>query len=206
MAETRIEAVVFDVGAVLLEWNPRHLYRRLFDGDEAKVEWFLSTVCPPAWNVEQDRGRTVSEAEAEAIARHPDWADAIGAFYSRFQEMIPHAIEGTVATLETLKRAGYPVYGLTNFSAETFPPTRERFGFFALFDGIVVSGEEKLIKPDPEIYRRLIERHGLVPARTAFVDDSHRNVEAARELGLHAHRFEDPDRMRGWMRDLRLPV
>lgn len=200
-----IETVVFDFGAVLLEWNPRHLYTKIFD-DPAKVDWFLEEVCPPHWNVEQDRGRTIAEAEAEAIARHPDQAEPIRAFYGRFQEMIPHPIEGTVAALKALKAAGYPLYGLTNFSAETFPPTRERFGFFDLFDGIVVSGEERIIKPDPEIYRRLIERFSLNPDRTVFVDDSPRNVEAAARFGIKAHRFERAEDMTAWMRELDLPV
>jgi 2-haloacid dehalogenase len=205
MPDETIEAVVFDFGAVLLEWNPRHLYTKIFD-DPARVDWFLTEVCPPPWNVEQDRGRTIAEAEDEAIARHPDQREAIRAFYARFQEMIPHSIAGTVSALRALKEAGYPVYGLTNFSAETFPPTRARFDFFDLFDGIVVSGEERVIKPDPEIYRRLIERFSLDPKRTAFVDDSPANVEAAERFGIKSHRFEQADAMADWMRGLGLPV
>lgn len=205
MSDVTIDAVVFDFGAVLLEWNPRHLYTRIFD-DATRVEWFLSEVCPPDWNVEQDRGRTIVEAEAEAIGRHPDMADEVRAFYGRFQEMIPHAIDDSVGALKALKAEGYPVYGLTNFSAETLPPTRERFDFLRLFDGIVVSGEEKVIKPDPEIYRRLIDRFDLTPERTAFIDDSPRNVAAAQAFGLHSHRFETGPAMLTWARGLGLPV
>jgi 2-haloacid dehalogenase len=205
MPKVEIDAVVFDFGAVLLEWNPRYLYREMFE-DADRVEWFLSEVCPPEWNVEQDRGRTIDEAEVEAIRRHPEMAHEIRAFYGRFQEMIPHAIDESVGALKSLKASGYPVYGLTNFSAETLPPTRERFEFFSLFDGIVVSGEEKVIKPDPEIYRRLIDRYNLTPERTAFIDDSPRNVAAAEAFGIHAHRFEAGPEMLTWARGLGLPV
>lgn len=206
-----IDAVVFDVGNVLIEWDPRHLYRRVFthdDGtpDEARVTWFLTEVCHPDWNLQQDLGRPVAEAEAEALARHPDMGPAIRSFYGRFQTMIPGAIEGTVAVLETLKAAGVPVHGLTNFSAETFAPTRRRFAFLNAFDTVVVSGAERVVKPDPRLFEILVERAALTPSRTAFVDDSARNVEAARGLGFHAHRFEGADGFRAWLKDLGAPV
>lgn len=211
MTERAIDAVVFDVGNVLLEWDPRHLYRRLFTHDdatpdEARVAWFLAEVCHHDWNVEQDRGRRIADAEAEALARHPDLGPAIRAYYGRFQTMIPRAIDGTVAVLQTLKAAGFPVHGLTNFGAETFPPTRRRFAFLNSFDTVVVSGEEGVIKPDPRIYEILIERAGLEPSRTAFVDDSPRNIEAARALGFHAHEFRGADPFRSWLSALGAPV
>jgi 2-haloacid dehalogenase len=206
-----VDAVVFDVGQVLIEWDPRHLYRKVFTRDdatpdEARVEWFLSEVCHHDWNVEQDRGRSIADAEAEALSRHPDMGPAIRSYYGRFQAMIPRPIDGTVAVLETLKAAGFPVHGLTNFGAETFPRTRARFGFLNAFDTVVVSGEEGVIKPDPRIYEILIERAGLEPARTAFVDDSPRNIKAARALGFHAHRFEGAEGFRSWLRGLGAPV
>ncbi|NQW11939.1 MAG: HAD family phosphatase [Alphaproteobacteria bacterium] len=211
MAEQRVDAVVFDVGNVLIEWDPRHLFRRIFThddatSDEAKVAWFLTEVCSPAWNLEQDRGRTIADAEAEAIGRHPDMASAIRSFYGRFQIMIPRAIEGSVAVLRALKAAGVPVHGLTNFSAETFPLVRARFDFLNALDTVVVSGEEGVIKPDPEIFHRLIGRADLVPERTAFVDDSAANIETARSLGFQTHRFTDPAGFHGWVAGLGLPV
>lgn len=212
MTESRnIDAVVFDVGQVLIEWDPRHLYRRVFthdDGtpDEARVTWFLTEVCPPAWNIEQDRGRSIADAEAEALARHPDMGPAIRSFYGRFHTMIPGPIPGTVAVLEALKAAGFPVHGLTNFGAETFPTARRRFGFLNAFDTVVVSGEEGVIKPDPKIYEILIERAGLTPARTAFVDDSAANIAAAQKLGFQAHRFEGANDFRNWLKGLGAPV
>lgn len=206
-----IDAVVFDVGNVLIEWDPRHLYRRVFtndDGtpDEARVDWFLAEVCHHDWNVEQDLGRSIADAEAEALARHPDMGPAIRSFYGRFQSMIPRAVDGTVEVLEALKAAGMPVHGLTNFSAETFALTCRRFAFLNAFDTVVVSGAERVIKPDPRIFEILIERAGLTPSRTAFVDDSPRNVEAARRLGFHAHLFEGAEGFRGWLKGLGAPV
>lgn len=206
-----VDAVVFDVGNVLIEWDPRRLYRRVFtndDGtpDEARVDWFLAEVCHPDWNVAQDRGRSIADAEAEALARHPDMGPAIRSFYGRFQTMIPGAIAGSVAVLEALKAAGVPVHGLTNFSAESFAATQRRFAFLAGFDTVVVSGAERVIKPDPRIFEILIERAGLNPARTAFVDDSAANIEAARALGFQAHLFEGADGFRDWLRGLGAPV
>ncbi len=211
MTERAIDAVVFDIGNVLIEWDPRHLYRRLFTHydatpDEARVSWFLAEVCHHDWNVEQDRGRRIADAEAEALSRHPDQGPAIRAYYGRFQAMIPRAIDGTVAVLQTLKAAGFPVHGLTNFGAETFPPTRRRFAFLNSFDTVVVSGEEGVIKPDPRIYEILIERAGIEPSRTAFVDDSPRNIEAARALGFQAHEFRGADSFRSWLRGLGAPA
>lgn len=212
MAEARaIDAVVFDVGHVLIEWDPRHLYRRVFTNpdmttDEARMTWFLTEVCPPAWNVEQDRGRSIADAEAEALSRHPDMGPAIRSYYGRFQTMIPGAIDGTVQVLRSLKTAGVPVHGLTNFGAETFPQTRCRFDFLNLFDTVVVSGEEGVIKPDPKIYELLIERAGLNPSRTAFVDDSPRNVDAAQGLGFQAHLFKGADGFRNWLKGLGAPL
>lgn len=206
-----IDAVVFDVGNVLIEWDPRHRYRRVFtndDGtpDEARVEWFLREVCHHDWNVEQDLGRSIADAEAEALGRHPGLGTEIRCFYGRFQSMIPRAIDGTVAVLEALKAAGMPVHGLTNFSAETFALTQRRFGFLNAFDTVVVSGAERVIKPDPRIFEILIERAGLTPSRTAFVDDSAANVEAARRLGFRAHLFAGAEGFRGWLRELGAPV
>ncbi|MEQ8815480.1 MAG: HAD family phosphatase [Thalassobaculum sp.] len=211
MTERAIDAVVFDVGQVLIEWDPRHLYRRVFTHadatpDEARVAWFLTEVCHPAWNVEQDRGRSIADAEAEALARHPEMGPAIRSFYGRFQTMIPGPIPGTVAVLEALKAAGFPVHGLTNFGAETFPPTRARFGFLNAFDTVVVSGEEGVVKPDPRIYEILIERASLTPARTAFVDDSAANIEAAEKLGFQAHLFTGAGGFRSWLKGLGAPV
>jgi 2-haloacid dehalogenase len=205
-----VDAVVFDIGNVLIRWDPRLLYRKIFTkvdmtADERKVEWFLATVCTPDWNVEQDRGRPLVEAEAEAIGRHPDYAAQIRAYYGRFQEMIPDQIPQSVAALHRAKAAGIPVHGLTNFGAETFPPTARRFDFLRSFDTVVVSGEEGVIKPDPAIFGILIERTGIDPARTAFIDDSAANIETAQRLGFVTHHFTDPLSFDAWWSATGLP-
>jgi len=210
MAETPT-AVVFDIGNVLIRWDPRLLFRKLFThvdmtADDAAVDRFLATVCTPAWNVEQDRGRPIADAVAEAIARHPEHAPQIRAYYGRFQEMIPGAIPETVAALRRAKAAGLPVHGLTNFGAETFPPTAQRFDFLRLFDTVVVSGEEGVIKPDRRIFDILIDRAGIDPSRSVFIDDSAANIAAADEIGFVTHRFTDPAVFEAWWRETGLPV
>jgi 2-haloacid dehalogenase len=183
--------VIFDLGGVLLDWNPRHLYRKLIP-DEAECEHFLAEVCHPEWNVSQDAGRSFAEAEAEAIARHPDKAELIRAWLRRFDEMIPTAIPGTVDILEQLHARGVPLYALTNFSGETFRPTRKRFAFFERFRGIVVSGDEKMLKPEARIYQLLCQRYGVDPQQAVFIDDSFKNVEGARAVGIHGIHFQGP--------------
>jgi 2-haloacid dehalogenase len=195
MPDVRPHAVVFDLGGVLVDWNPRHLYRRLFD-DEAMMEHFLATVCTQAWNLEQDRGRQLSEGVALLQAQHPHEAARIAAFYGRWTEMLGGAIGGTVAILEELATARVPLFALTNWSAELFPHALERFEFLARFEGIVVSGQELLAKPDPRIYRLLIERYHVDAATAVFIDDAPRNVESARAIGFDAILFETPEQLR----------
>ena len=206
-----LDAVVFDIGNVLIHWDPRLLYRKIFTrvdmtADEGMVDWFLATVCTTEWNIEQDRGRSIAEAEAEAIGRHPDYAPQIRAFYGRFQEMIPGEIPDTVAALRQAKAAGLPLHGLTNFGRETFPQTAARFDFLRSFDTVVVSGDEGVIKPDPAIFHILIERAGLDPQRTAFIDDSAANIRSAAELGFATHHFADPGAFTAWWTAAGLPV
>jgi 2-haloacid dehalogenase len=190
-----VKAVVFDLGGVLIDWDPRYLYRKLLD-DEAAVEEFLATVCTPAWNAEQDRGRPFAEGVAELVERHPAHAAAITAYHERWPEMLGGAVDGTVEVLAELRAAGVPVYALTNWSAETFGVARERFEFLEWFDGVLVSGEERIIKPDPAIFRLLLDRFGLDPEATFYVDDSEPNVAAADRLGLDAVRFTTPAQLR----------
>ena len=188
--------VVFDIGGVLLNWNPRHLYRKLFPGDEAAMEHFLSNVCTVEWNERQDAGRTFAEAHAELMPLHADKAHLIEAFGKRFDEMIAGPIEGTVDILADLKRAGVPRYALTNWSAETFPPARARYEFLSWFDGIVVSGQERVIKPDARIFRILLERFSIPAGEAVFIDDNPANAAAAQALGIHGIHFRSPDLLR----------
>jgi 2-haloacid dehalogenase len=189
------DTVVFDLGGVLIDWDPRYLYRKLL-ADEAAVEEFLATVCTPEWNAEQDRGRPFAEGVAELVERHPAHAAAITAYRERWTEMLGGEVPGTVSVLAELRAAGVPLYALSNWSAETFRLTRGRFPFLEWLDGLVVSGEEGVTKPDRRIFELLIERFGLVPAATVFVDDSPANVSAARDLGMDAVRFRDAGALR----------
>jgi 2-haloacid dehalogenase len=189
------KAVVFDLGGVLIDWDPRHLYRKLL-ADDAAVEEFLATVCTPEWNAELDRGRPFAEGVAELVERHPEHAANIAAYHERWPEMVSGDIPGTVEVLAELRAAGVPLYALTNWSAETFAITRGRFEFLEWFDGLLVSGEERVTKPDPAIFRLLVDRFGLDPAATVFVDDAEANVAAARRLGIDAIRFTGPEDLR----------
>jgi 2-haloacid dehalogenase len=189
-------AVVFDLGGVLIDWDPRHLYRKLFPGDEAAMEAFLATVCTPEWNARQDAGRPWAEAVATLVEEFPAERELIVAYHERWQEMLGGAIEGTVAILAELRARGVPAFALSNWSAETFPVARERYPFLAWFDGLVISGEERLAKPDPRLFRVLLERHRLDPQSTVYVDDSAANVDVATGLGMAALLFRGPDDLR----------
>jgi 2-haloacid dehalogenase len=190
------DAVLFDLGAVLIDWNPRYLYRGLFEGDEDAMERFLRDVVPPEWNREIDAGKSFTDAVAERVLLHPDQADLIAQWKDGWPQMLQESIAGTVGILTELRDKGYRLYALTNWSAETFPLARKRFGFLEWFEDIVVSGEVLLAKPDPRIFKLTIERCRLQPARTVFIDDSLQNVEAAREAGLHALHFRNPEELR----------
>jgi 2-haloacid dehalogenase len=195
MNAPRFDTVVFDLGGVLVDWNPRYLYRRLFD-DEAAMERFLAEVCSSHWNELQDAGRPWREAIAVLSTEHPQHAGLIAAYRERWDEMLRGPIAASVAILDELRARGVPLYALTNWSHETFPLARRRYRFMEAFLGIVVSGEERLIKPDPAIFQRLLSRYGLDPARTVYIDDAPRNVEAAARLGMHALHFRDAATLR----------
>ena len=186
----RIKNVVFDFGGVLLDWNPRYLYRNYFK-TEKEMEYFLSCICTDEWNAEQDRGRPFDEGVRLLVERYPDYAEAIRMYRDEWPAMLRSDIPETVDLLYRLKAAGYGIYGLTNWSAETIPVAFDRYSFLHDFDGIVVSGREGLLKPDPRIYALLLERYGLKAEESVFLDDNLRNVEAAREAGWHAFQFRD---------------
>jgi len=200
-----IEVVVFDVGQVLIEWDPRHLYRNLFDGDTAAMERFLTEVCTPAWNLTLDAGRPFAEAVAELSQRFPEEAPLIEAYHRRWEEMVPGPVPGTAEIATALKARGLPLYLLTNFSGETLPLVVRRFpDVFAPFDGAVVSGEVGLVKPDERIFRHLLRCFGLTAGACLFIDDSPANVAAARGVGLHAHQFTDAAGLRAELQLLAL--
>src|SRR5260221_6156312 len=171
--------VVFDLGGVLIDWNPRYLYRKLFAGDEAAMEHFLANVCTSEWNQEQDAGRTFAAAAALLKAEHPGKAALIDAYGARFDEMMAGPIAGTVEILAELHRRGVTLYGLTNFSAESYPLALRRFDFLRWFSGVLVSGDVGLIKPDPRNYRLFLERFAISPAAPASMQAFACNTAAA---------------------------
>ena len=191
-----MDTVLFDLGAVLIDWNPRYLYRPLFGSDEAAMERFLAEIVPPEWNHQIDAGKPFSEAVAERIRDHPEYAGLIALWKDDWTKMLREPIAESVAILGELRRRGHRLYALTNWSAETFPLARSTFGFLDWFEDIVVSGEVKLAKPDPRIFALTIERCRLDPARTVFIDDSPRNVEAGSNAGLHGLLFTGPKQLR----------
>ncbi|MFL5779545.1 MAG: HAD family hydrolase [Chloroflexota bacterium] len=182
-------AVVFDLGGVLIDWDPRYLYRSLFD-DEDAMERFLAEVTTAEWNGRQDAGRPFAEAVASLSQQYPEHEELIGAFWSRWTEMLGEAIGPTVEILAELRETGVGLYALSNWSAETFPLARPRFPFLDWFDGIVISGEVRVAKPDERIFMHLLDHHGLAASETVFIDDSEANAAAAASLGLIAIHFE----------------
>jgi 2-haloacid dehalogenase len=195
-AERQIDSVVFDLGGVLLDWNPRHLYRSIFRDDAATMERFLATVCTPAWNVELDRGHSFEAAVESLQQQFPEHHDHIAAYRARWIDMIGGTIDGTVEILELLAARDIALYALSNIPREGFDHASRKFPFFAHFRGALVSGDEGIIKPDPAIFRLLAQRFGLDPKRTLLIDDVPANAEGARSVRFHAHAFTTAQRLR----------
>ncbi len=187
--------VIFDLGGVLIDWNPNYVFDKIFDGDDERKQYFFQNVCTSDWNENQDAGYPIKKATEEKLAEFPAWETEIKAFYGRWEEMLGGAIQPTVDILEKIKNANsHRLYALTNWSHETFPIALKRFEFLHWFEGIVVSGEEKTRKPFPEFYKILFDRYTVNPENAIFIDDSLRNVEAGRALGLtgiHFHTTEE---------------
>jgi 2-haloacid dehalogenase len=187
---------VFDLGGVLIDWNPRHLYRKLFAGDDAAMEHFLANVCTTSWNSRQDAGRTFAEACASLKLEHPNHGDLIDAWFARQDEMLAGSISGTVEILAELRARGVPVYALSNWSAETFPIAQKRFEFLQWFDGVFLSAQARVIKPNPQIYEQFFKAFAIDPSQAIFIDDLPPNVATAAALGMRAIQFTDPSTLR----------
>lgn len=201
----RVDVVVFDLGNVLIPFDPRWLFRKLL-ADEASIDRFFDETGFDAWNTEMDAGRRFADGIAAHSRRFPHYRPLFEAFFARWHETVGEPIAESVELLRLLQQGGVRTYALTNFSAETYPLAAARFAFLADFDGVVVSGREGVVKPAPAIYQRLVQRYAIVPARAVFIDDKLENVEAARRLGFHAIHFTDPALVRPALRALGLPV
>ena len=192
---SKFDTVVFDFGGVLIDWNPRYLYRDIFE-DEQEMEWFLKNVCTPEWNTLQDEGLTFSEIIPPLEKQYPAYSDKIKIYQTRWPEMVRGEISESIKILREIQSNNFPVYGLTNWGAETFPIVFEQFEFLRRLDGIVVSGDEKLAKPDPRIFEILIKRFALKPESSIFIDDNIMNIQSAKEIGFETIHFVSPENLR----------
>lgn len=188
--------VIFDFGGVLIDWNPEYVFLKEFRGDRAQMNWFFENICTSDWNEQQDAGYSIEKATQERIRMFPEYESLIRMYYSRWEEMLGYEITGTVKILEKLKeKKSISLFGLTNWSHETFPVALKKFHFLDYFEDIVVSGNEKLIKPDPMIYKLLMDRNGLVPEECVFIDDKLINVIAAQNLGVFGLKFDNSNQL-----------
>lgn len=206
MAQVKISAVIFDLGGVVIDWNPAYVFRDMFHGDEARMDWFLTKICPPDWNGQQDAGYPIALATEERVALYPAWEKEIRAFYGRWLEMIGDPIPGTYELMQDLIAAGLPLYALSNWSAELFPLVADRIPAFKLFKKIFLSGEYKMIKPDARFYETALKEIAIPREALVFTDDNAVNIEASNKLGLKAFRFTTADTLRADLRSIGLPV
>ena len=199
-----INTIIFDLGAVLIDWNPHYMYRTLFT-DEQEMKDFLATICTSDWNEEQDAGRSLQEGTDLLVAQHPQHEANIRAFYGRWEEMLGEPFHDTVELFRRLKTRGkYKIYALTNWSAETFPVALARYDFLSWFDGIVVSGAEKMRKPAPEFYQILLDRYQVDPRAALFIDDNYRNIVAAEKAGIKSIHFTSAGQLEKELEGLKL--
>jgi 2-haloacid dehalogenase len=191
----KIDTIIFDLGNVLVSWDPANLYRKIFT-DKRELDFFLQNICSMEWHTMQDAGRSPAEGTDELVKRHPHYEEAIRAFYTRWKEMFDGPIEGSVQILKELKEKGYPVYALSNWNRELYGQTVEDFPFLNWFDGKIISSEERMKKPDEEIYQLLFERYHINPQTAIFIDDNKANIETAKRLGVHSIFFTTPEALR----------
>lgn len=202
-----LQTIIFDLGGVLIDWNPEYVFLDEFDGNHEKMKWFFENICTSEWNEEQDAGVPYQKATEERVALFPEHEKLIRMYYGRWEEMLGGEIGGTVEILKSLKASNqYQLIALTNWSQETFPIALDRFDFLSWFDGIVVSGEEKMIKPDPAIYELTLKRYQIDPAKAVFIDDRDTNVVAAIQSGINGIHFQSPQQLHDELKKLNVHV
>ena len=204
---TEIKNVIFDLGGVLIDWNPEYVYLDVFNGDREKMKWFFDEICTMDWNENQDAGYPLQQATEERVKLFPEYEEWIRIYYGRWEEMLGKQIDGTVTILKQLiDNPNYKVVALTNWSAETFPIALERFDFLHWFEGIVVSGTEKMRKPFNEIYELTLNRFNIEASQSLFIDDNARNIEAAKKMGINTIRFNNPTQLKSELKSLNIDV
>jgi len=202
-----IDTIIFDLGGVLLDWNPKYVFNESYFDSLKKRDHFFANICTSDWNEEQDAGRSIVEATEELVKKFPDWEQPIRDFYGRWTEMLRGTIPETVEIFRQLKESGkYKIYALTNWQTGLFDIALVRYNFLHWFDGRVVSGEEKTRKPFPEFYQRLLDRYNVLPGNALFIDDSSRNVNAAKEMGINAIHFTSPQQLKEELNKRRIEV
>ena len=204
---TEIKNVIFDLGGVLIDWNPEYVYLEVFNGDREKMKWFFDEICTMDWNENQDAGYPLQQATEERVKLFPEYEEWIRTYYSRWEEMLGKQIDGTVTILKQLiDNPNYKVVGLTNWSAETFPIALKRFDFLHWFEGIVVSGTEKMRKPFNEIYELTLNRFNIKASQSLFIDDNARNIEAAKKIGISTICFKNPKQLKSELKSLNIKI
>ena len=204
---TEIKNVIFDLGGVLIDWNPEYVYLEVFKGDREKMKWFFDKICTIDWNENQDAGYPLQQATEERVKLFPEYEEWIRIYYGRWEEMLGKQIDGTVTILKQLiYNPNYKVVALTNWSAETFPIALERFDFLHWFEGIVVSGTEKMRKPFNEIYELTLNRFNIEASQSLFIDDNARNIEAAKKMGINTIRFNNPTQLKSELKSLNIDI
>ena len=200
-----IQAIIFDFGNVLLTWDPRNIYQRFFPNDPEGMERFLKEVNFAEWNMQQDKGRPFADGVALLSGQFPHYSHLFQAFHDHWIDSVGEPVAGTVGILKRLKQAGYPIYGLSNWSAETFPHARNLHDFFDLLDDMVISGEVGHVKPDPEIYHILLDKIGRPANECLFIDDALPNIHQAQKMGFVVIHFQSPEQLEASLRDLKIP-
>lgn len=190
----KIDTIIFDLGGVLIDWNPEYVFLKAFNGDKEKTKWFLNTICTMDWNENQDAGYPIAQATEDLVLKFPQYEKYIRMYYGDWENMLGGPIDGTVSVLDKLtKNTDYKVVALTNWSNETFPIAQKRFDFLNWFEGIVVSGDEKTRKPHKDIFEITLKRFNIQPETSIFIDDNLRNIEASKRLGIHGILFKTPE-------------
>lgn len=198
-----IKNIIFDFGAVLVDWNPRYVYTPYF-GDADKAEWFIKNICTPEWNGTVDKGRSIDDANRELLEKYPEWEKEILMYFDRWVEMVGDETPGMTDLIRELKAKGYRILGLSNWARVTFNQVKDGFEFEKLLDGYIISGDVKMLKPDAEIYEELIRRFQIEPSESLFIDDNPANTASAEAIGIRAIKFESQEKLRKELKVLEL--